>query len=51
MDNRIVSPPPPGVFDRLPDAVATQFHQYDCHVFIFSTGIAVRIIAPLLSSN
>ncbi len=44
-------PPPPGVFDRLPDAVATQFHQYDCHVFIFSTGIAVRIIAPLLSSK
>ncbi len=42
---------PPRVFDRLSDAVAARFHQYDCHVFIFSTGIAVRIIAPLLSSK
>jgi cobalt-precorrin 5A hydrolase len=39
------------VFGRLSDAVAARFHQYDCHVFIFSTGIAVRIIAPLLSSK
>jgi cobalt-precorrin 5A hydrolase len=42
---------PPRVFDRLSEAVAARFHQYDCHVFIFSTGIAVRVIAPLLSSK
>jgi cobalt-precorrin 5A hydrolase len=39
------------VFHRLSDAVAEQFHQYDCHLFIFSTGIAVRILAPLLISK
>lgn len=39
------------VFTRLSEAVAEQFHGYDCHVFIFSTGIAVRIVAPLLVSK
>jgi cobalt-precorrin 5A hydrolase len=39
------------VFNRLSEAVAEQFHAYDCHVFIFSTGIAVRIVAPLLVSK
>jgi cobalt-precorrin 5A hydrolase len=39
------------VFNRLSEAVAAQFLAYDCHVFIFSTGIAVRIIAPLLASK
>ena len=32
-------------------AVQEQFHGYDSHIFIFSTGIAVRIIAPLLRSK
>ncbi len=32
-------------------AVQEQFHGYDSHIFIFSTGIAVRIIAPLLQSK
>ena len=41
----------PRVFHRLSDAVAAQFHKYDCHVFVFSTGIAVRILAPLLVSK
>ncbi len=39
------------VFHRLSDAVAARFHSYDCHVFLFSTGIAVRTIAPLLVSK
>jgi cobalt-precorrin 5A hydrolase len=39
------------VFNRLSEAVAEQFQAYDCHVFIFSTGIAVRIISPLLVSK
>ncbi len=39
------------VFHRLSGAVAEQFHTYDCHVFIFSTGIAVRILAPLVRSK
>lgn len=38
-------------FDRLADAVSDHFTRYDCHVFIFSTGIAVRILAPLLASK
>lgn len=41
----------PFVFNRLSEAVAEQFHAYDCHVFIFSTGIAVRILAPLVVSK
>ncbi|MDZ7664230.1 MAG: hypothetical protein U5K27_02690 [Desulfotignum sp.] len=39
------------IFHRLSEAVSEQFHAYDCHVFIFSTGIAVRILAPLLVSK
>jgi cobalt-precorrin 5A hydrolase len=39
------------IFQKLSEAVSEQFHAYDCHVFIFSTGIAVRILAPLLVSK
>ena len=35
-------------FDRLSDAVATQFQAYGGHIFIMSTGIVVRVIAGLL---
>ncbi len=41
----------PVVFHRLSEAVSEQFSAYDCHVFIFSTGIAVRILAPLVISK
>ncbi len=41
----------PVFFHRLSEAVSEQFHAYDCHVFIFSTGIAVRILAPLVVSK
>ena len=41
----------PVVFHRLSEAVAEQFHAWDCHVFVFSTGIAVRILAPLVASK
>ena len=39
------------VFHKLSSAVAAQFHAYDCHIFLFATGIAVRILAPLLVSK
>jgi cobalt-precorrin 5A hydrolase len=35
-------------FDRLADAVAANFSAYRGHVFIMSTGIVVRMIAPHL---
>ena len=41
----------PVVFHRLSAAVAEQFCAWDCHVFIFATGIAVRILAPLVVSK
>lgn len=38
-------------FDRLSDAIADNFNRFSCHLFIFSTGIAVRILAPLIRSK
>lgn len=38
-------------FKILALAVEEQFHDYRAHIFIFSTGIAVRIIARLLRSK
>ena len=38
-------------FQTLAGAVQERFHGYGSHIFIFSTGIAVRIIAPLLRSK
>jgi cobalt-precorrin 5A hydrolase len=35
-------------FARLKDAVAENFWHYPAHIFIMSTGIAVRMIAPLI---
>lgn len=45
-----VDPPPEGAigFTRAADAVGDAFHRYDAHVFVMATGIAVRMIAPLL---
>ncbi|GAB6143045.1 cobalt-precorrin 5A hydrolase [Desulfocicer niacini] len=44
---------PPGavVFQTLRTALAESFLRYDAHVCIFSTGIAVRLLAPLLVSK
>jgi len=39
------------VFQKLAREIQKQFHRFSGHVFIFSTGIAVRIIAPLLESK
>ncbi len=39
------------VFKKLSWEIQNQFHKFSGHVFIFSTGIAVRIIAPLLESK
>lgn len=38
-------------FKSLANEIHEQFNLYSGHVFIFSTGIAVRIIAPLLKSK
>ena len=39
------------VFSNLSKELTRQFHRFSGHVFIFSTGIAVRLIAPLLVSK
>ena len=38
-------------FSNLKDEISCKFLQHPSHVFIFSTGIAVRMIAPLLASK
>jgi cobalt-precorrin 5A hydrolase len=38
-------------FDTLGLEIQKTFNQYSGHMFIFSTGIAVRLIAPLLKSK
>ncbi len=38
-------------FDMLGLEIKRRFHHFSGHVFIFSTGIAVRLIAPLLKSK
>jgi cobalt-precorrin 5A hydrolase len=39
------------VFKKLSEEIEKQFNNFSGHVFIFSTGIAIRIIAPLLQSK
>jgi cobalt-precorrin 5A hydrolase len=36
------------VFSSLSRAISEKFNQYDAHLFIMSTGIVVRMIAPLI---
>lgn len=36
------------VFSSLSRAISDRFNQYDAHLFIMSTGIVVRMIAPLI---
>jgi len=38
-------------FESLSDKLFSEFNKFSGHVFIFSTGIAVRLIAPLLNSK
>ncbi|MDD9302153.1 MAG: cobalamin biosynthesis protein [Desulfobacter sp.] len=38
-------------FNQLKDELCNQFRKFTVHVFIFSTGISVRLIAPLLLSK
>jgi len=38
-------------FEKLSKKIQCKFNNFSGHVFIFSTGIAVRIIAPLLNSK
>lgn len=38
-------------FQRLSDELSQQFTKFSSHIFIFSTGIAVRMIAPLIQSK
>ena len=39
------------IFEKLSKKIQFEFNKFSGHVFIFSTGIAVRIIAPLLNSK
>lgn len=39
------------VFEKLATALKQAFADYRAHVFIFSTGIAVRLIAPMIQSK
>ncbi len=39
------------LFSRLASKIQEEFTIFDNHVFVFSTGIAVRVIAPLLESK
>ncbi len=39
------------IFQKLSEAMQTYFGQFKKHIFLFSTGIAIRIIAPLLISK
>ncbi len=41
----------PMVFPKLSKKVKEVFKKFDAHIFIFSTGIAVRIIAPLIKNK
>ncbi len=38
-------------FEKLSKEIQQQFNKFSGHIFIFSTGITVRIIAPLLESK
>lgn len=38
-------------FESLSQKLLSEFHNFSGHVFIFSSGIAVRLIAPLLNSK
>lgn len=52
---KIWGTPPPGenifTFEKLSKEIQSQFNRFPGHVFLFSTGIAVRMIAPLLKSK
>ncbi len=39
------------LFETLSRKIQSEFNKFPGHVFIFSTGIAVRVIAPLLNSK
>lgn len=39
------------VFDTLSASIEKAFNQFTDHIFIFSTGIAIRMIAPLIQSK
>jgi precorrin-4 C11-methyltransferase len=42
---------PASYFERLSDAIASDFHAYTGHVFIMSTGIVVRLIASCIRNK
>jgi cobalt-precorrin 5A hydrolase len=39
------------VFKKLSESLSQQFARFSAHIFIFSTGIAVRMLAPLIQSK
>ena len=49
--NLAVKKSSPILFERLSVTLEDKFHQYAGHVFIMSTGIVVRVIAPLIQNK
>lgn len=41
----------PLIFSSLAEKIKEVFLKFDAHIFVFSTGIAVRIIAPLIQTK
>jgi cobalt-precorrin 5A hydrolase len=39
------------IFKKLSEELSQQFTRFSAHIFIFSTGIAVRMLAPLIQSK
>ncbi|KJR43844.1 cobalamin (vitamin B12) biosynthesis CbiG protein [Candidatus Magnetoovum chiemensis] len=39
------------IFEKLSERFQEEFKNYDAHIAVFSTGIAVRILAPLINSK
>ena len=44
-------PAPSSTFNKLSDALQNCFNRYHGHIFIMSSGIVVRLIAPLIKSK
>lgn len=51
ISDSFITPASAVMFERLPAMFEKQFRNYRAHICIFSTGIAVRMAAPLLESK
>ena len=51
LDTKVFKPDQAIPFDRISDALADCFHRYRGHIFVMSTGIVIRSIAPFIRSK